>query len=122
MISWPVLNGRLIGKVLRASSWDSSPGVIADPTRSGKLKVRADHIKTADAFTIVMYMPLEEYRVFDDWWRYTDRKGVYTFAYPKINNNTGEQAEYQFIPGAKLGVKNIAALHMEVSMAWQEVL
>jgi hypothetical protein len=120
MIPWPTLNGKSIGKVLRSSSWNTSPGIIADGTRSGKPKVRANHIKTPNPFTVIMHMTLEEYRVFDAWWNNTDRKGVYTFAYPKINDNTGEQVEYQFTPESNIGVKNTSALNIEVSMNWQE--
>jgi hypothetical protein len=120
MIPWPALNGKLIGTVLRSSAWNAKPGVIADPTRSGKLKTRASHIKTPDTFTVVMHMTLEEYRVFDVWWENTDRKGVYTFAYPKINDTTGVQVEYQFMPDSELGIKNISAENMEISMTWQE--
>jgi hypothetical protein len=120
MIPWPTLNGKLIGTALTSSSWGAAPGIIADQTRSGKLKVRADHIKTPDPFTIVMHMTLEEYRVFDIWWNNTDRRGVYTFAYPKINDITGEQVEYQFVPESAIGIKNTSALNVEVSMNWQE--
>jgi hypothetical protein len=67
-----------------------------------------------------MHMTLEEYRVFDVWWNNTDRKGVYTFAYPKINDNTGIQIEYQFTPESNIEVKNTSALNVEVSMNWQE--
>jgi hypothetical protein len=121
VIPWPFLDGRLVGTVLRSSSWDSSPGIIADETRSGQPKVRAAHIKEPDTFGVTMHMTLEEYRVFDNWWRNINRRGVYTFSYPKINDNTGETAEYQFAPGAKIGVKNTLALNVEVTMNWQEV-
>jgi hypothetical protein len=122
VISWPTLNGKLVGTALRSSSWSSSSGVIADETRSGKPKVRANHIKTPDAFTIIMHMTLEEYRVFDNWWKNINRKGVYTFSYPKIDDNTGEQVEYQFVPNTGPGTKNTSALNVEVSMNWQEVI
>jgi hypothetical protein len=68
-----------------------------------------------------MHMTLDEYRVFSAWWNNTDRRGVYTFAYPKINDNTGEQIEYQFAPEAKIGIKNPSALNVEISMRWLEV-
>jgi hypothetical protein len=121
MISWPTLNGKLVGTPLNSSSWGTDTAVISDQTRSGKLKVRASHIKTPNPFTIIMHMSLDEYRVFDVWWNNTDRRGVYTFSYPKINDNTGEQVEYQFAPGSSLGIKNTSALNVEISMSWQEV-
>jgi hypothetical protein len=122
VIPWPTFNGKLVGTALKSSSWNSSSGIIADETRSGKPKVRANHIKTPDAFTITMHMTLDEYRVFDNWWRNTDRKGVYTFSYPKINDDTGEQVEYQFVPNTGLGIRNTSALNVEVSMNWQEAV
>jgi hypothetical protein len=121
VIPWPTLNGRTVGTALTSSSWGASPAVIADQTRSGKLKVRSAHIKAPNPFTIVMHMTLEEYRVFDEWWNNTDRRGVYSFAYPKINDNTGEYKEYQFAPESTIGIKNLSAVNMEISMSWQEV-
>jgi hypothetical protein len=122
MIPWPTLNGMLVGTPLKPSSWGASPAVISDQTLSGKLKVRAAHIKAANPFAVIMHMTLEEYRVFTEWWNNTDRRGVYTFAYPKINDNTGEYREYQFAPESTIGIKNTSALNVEVSMNWQEVL
>jgi hypothetical protein len=120
MIPWPTLNDKLVGTVLRSSSWGTNPGIIADETLSGKLTVRAAHIKKPDPFNIVMFMTLEEYRVFTAWWDNTDRRGVYTFSYPKINDNTGELKEYQFTPGSNISIKNTQALCLEISMNWQE--
>jgi hypothetical protein len=120
MIPWPVLNSIRIGKVLRSSSWDTTPGIIADETRSGKLKVRADHIKIPDGFNVTMFMTLLEYRIFRAWWENVARKGVYTFGYPKIDDNTGDLVEYQFVPGSKLSFGNTTALNLEVTMSWME--
>jgi hypothetical protein len=120
MIAWPTINGKLIGTVLRSSSWNAKPGVIADQTLSGKLKTRASHIKIPNPFTIIMHMTLEEYRAFDAWWENIDRNGVYPFAYPKINDTTGALVEYQFMPDSDIGIKNTTTLHVEISMAWQE--
>jgi hypothetical protein len=120
MIAWPNYNGKPVGIVLRSSSWETSPGIIADQTRSGKLKVRASHFKTPDGFTITMHMTLPQYRVFRYWWEHTNRKGVYTFAYPRINDNTGEQVEYQFAPGSNPTIRNTSGDNLEISMNWME--
>ncbi len=120
MISWPEYDGKMIGTVLRSSSWDTKTGIIADQTRSGKYKVRADHIKTPDGFNITMHMTLEEYRIFDHWWKNTNRKGVYTFAFPKINDNTGELREYQFASDSNPQIINTSGNNLEISMQWME--
>jgi hypothetical protein len=120
MIAWPNYNGKPLGTVLRSSSWDTATGIIADATRSGKYKSRADHIKTPDAFNITMHMTLDQYRVFKAWWENTDRKGVYTFTYPRINDNTGELVEYQFVSDSRISIQNTSAFNIEVSMQWME--
>ena len=121
MIAWAVLNGKYVGKVLRASSWDASLGIIADETRSGKLKIRAAHIKKPNAFNIVMHMTLAEYRVFMDWFDNSCRKGLYSFAYPKINDNTGILLQYQFDPESRIYKKNTSADNLEIEMNWLEI-
>jgi hypothetical protein len=121
MIAWPTYNGKPVGKVLASSSWDTSLGIIADQTRSGKFKTRPNHIHIPDGFNIVMYMTLPEYRVFKNWWSNICRKGVYTFAYPQINDNTGELVEYQFAPSTNIGIKNTSGDNLEIAMQWMEV-
>ena len=120
MIAWPTLNGKLVGRVLRSSSWETAPVFISDQTRSGKLKVRATHVKIPDGFSIIMHMTLPEYRVFRAWWKNTCRKGVYTFAYPRVDDNTGELVEYQFEPDASPSVLNTSGDNLEVTMRWLE--
>jgi hypothetical protein len=120
-ITWPVFNGKPAGTVLRSSSWNTVPGFIADQTRSGKFKTRISHIHAPDEFNVLMHMTLPEYRVFNNWWRNSCRKGVYTFAYPKINDNTGVLAEYQFCSNSRLSVKNTSGDNLEISMQWVEV-
>jgi hypothetical protein len=78
------------------------------------------HIKIPDGFNITMHMTLPEYRVFDSWWKNTCRKGFYTFAYPKINDNTGTLVEYQFAPGSNPSIQNTSGDNLEISMAWME--
>jgi hypothetical protein len=105
---------------LNSSTWDTTPGFIADQTRSGKFKTRANHIHSPDEFSIVMHMTLPEYRVFDLWWKNVCRKGLYTFAYPKINDNTGLFVEYQFAPDSNPSVKNTSGDNLEITMSWME--
>jgi hypothetical protein len=67
-----------------------------------------------------MHMTLDEYRVFDVWWKTVCRRGAYTFAYPKINDDTGILVEYQFAPESSIGVSNTSALNLEITMSWME--
>jgi len=120
MIAWPTLNGKRIGRVLRSSSWESAPGFISDKTRSGKFKVRASSIYTPDGFSITMHMTLQEYRIFGIWWETVCRKGVYTFGYPKIDDNTEVFVEYQFAPESKIGKSNTSGDNLEITMNWME--
>jgi hypothetical protein len=119
MIAWPTINGKRIGRVLRSSSWDTTPGFICDQTRSGKYKTRANHISAPDEFDITMHMTLPEYRVFNVWWKTVCRKGVYTFGYPKINDNTEVIVEYQF-SDTKPNISNTSGDNLEITMRWME--
>jgi len=121
MIAWPSINNKRIGTVLRSSSWDSTPAVIADETRSGKFITRINHVKTQDNFNITMHMTLEEYRVFQNWWINVCRRGFFTFGYPKIDDDTGEIIEYRFDPNAKISKNNTSANNLEITMTWMEV-
>jgi hypothetical protein len=120
MIAWPMYDGKPIGTVLRPSSWETSPGIIADRTRSGKLLVRLNHVKTPDDFSVIMHMTLPQYRVFMNWWKNICRKGFYTFAFPQIDDNTGIIKEYQFAPDTKPVIKNTSGDNLEIEMSWME--
>jgi hypothetical protein len=122
LIPWPTYNGKRIGIVLRSSDWEAATGFIADKTRSGKSKRRADHIKAPDVFNITMHMTLPQYRVFMAWWKDTDRKGVYSFQYPKINDNTGELVEYEFADGSNPQIINTSGDNLEIAMQWTEAV
>jgi len=120
LIAWPSINGKSIGMVLRSSSWETSPGILADQTRSGKFKVRAGHISIPDAYKVTMFMTLPEYREFMSWWKNVNRKGLFTFAYPKIDDNTGLLAEYQFVPNSNPSIQNTSGDNLEIEMNWME--
>jgi hypothetical protein len=120
LIAWAKHNGENIGTVLRTSDWAKPLGIIAEQTRSGGFKARAAHAKTPDAFNVVMQMTLEEYRYFIYWYEEIDRRGVYTFAYPKIDDNSGELVEYAFAENSEMNVNNISGDIVEVKMAWRK--
>jgi len=120
MVAWPTYNGKPIGKVLRPSSWEMTPGVIADLTRSGKFLTRPNHVKTPDSFSIVMHMTLPQYRVFKSWWKNVCRKGFFTFAFPQIDDDTGKLVEYQFAPDSAPAIKNTSGYNLEIEMSWME--
>ena len=120
MIAWPKLDGKPVGTALRTSTWEMPTGIIGDVTRSGKLIVRANHIKAPNTFSITMHMTLKEYRRFMEWWKNECRRGVHTFQYPKINDNTGVMIEYQFDPESRISIHNTSGDNLEVSMSWLE--
>jgi hypothetical protein len=117
MVGWPPGVSK---KVLRDTAWDLPSGVIADKTRSGKDKARAGHASAPKSFRVVLRMSLDEYRVFEDWYINTTRKGALSFAFPKINDDSGEAAEYRFAPGSKIAVSSPGGLAVTVSMEWAE--
>jgi hypothetical protein len=120
MVEWPSYNNKSIGTVTRSSGWSKSLGIIADQTRSGKFKVRAAHTREPDQFAIVMRMTLPEYRALITWFETIDRKGVHTFAYPKIDDNTGVLAEYAFAEGTGMDINNISGDIVEIKMSWRK--
>jgi hypothetical protein len=118
MVSWPA---GVTQKVLRDTTWNLPSGTIADPTRSGKYKVRAGHASQPKSFVVTMNIPLAEYRILENWYINTTRKGVFSFGFPKINDNTGVIVEYRFAPGSKISVSNPGALILNIKMEWLEV-
>jgi hypothetical protein len=67
-----------------------------------------------------MRIPLEEYRILEYWYVNTTRKGVFSFGFPKVNDNSGVLTEYRFNPGSALSVSNPGGLILDVSMEWVE--
>jgi hypothetical protein len=118
MVSWPAGVSK---KVLRDTAWDLPSGTIADKTRSGKDKVRAGHASEPKFFKVSIRMQLAEYRIFESWYVNTTRKGVFSFGFPKLNDNSGVIVEYRFNPGSKPAVSNPGGLIVDVSMEWLEV-
>jgi hypothetical protein len=117
MVNWPAGVSK---RVLRDTAWDLPSGTIADKTRSGKYMVRAGHATEPRSFRVTLRMYLNEYRLFETWYNNTTRKGVLSFGFPKINDNTGVIAEYRFVPGSKISVSNPGALILDVNMEWVE--
>jgi hypothetical protein len=117
MVNWPE---GVRQKVLDSTTWDLPSGTIADQTRSGKYKGRAGHVSDPKSFSVTIRMYLEEYRIFEAWYIHTTRKGVFSFGFPKLNDNSGELVEYRFAPGSTLSVSNPGALVLDVSMEWLE--
>jgi hypothetical protein len=117
MVNWPT---GVRQKVLRNTTWELPSGTIADKTRSGKYKVRAGHVSEPRSFSVTMNIPLEEYRILEDWYINIARKGVLSFGFPKINDNSGVIVEYRFAPGSKISVSNPGALILNVRMEWLE--
>jgi hypothetical protein len=118
MVNWP---SGVRQKVLRDTTWDLPSGTIADKTRSGKYKVRAGHASAPKSFMVAMRIPLNEYRILEDWYTNTTRKGVFSFGFPKINDNSEILTEYRFVPGSTLSVSNPGGLILDITMEWVEV-
>jgi hypothetical protein len=117
MVGWPA---GVRQKVLRDTTWELPSGTIADGTRCGKDKVRAGHASESKSFAVTMNIPLNEYRILENWYINSTRKGVFSFAFPKINDNTGAIVEYRFAPGSKISVSNPGALIVNIKMEWLE--
>jgi hypothetical protein len=117
MVNWPE---GVRQKVLSNTAWNLPSGTISDQTRSGKYTVRAAHVTAPKSFSVTIRMYLEEYRIFEGWYINTTRKGVFSFGFPKLNDNSGVITEYRFAPGSDLSVSNPGALVLEVSMEWLE--
>jgi hypothetical protein len=118
MVNWP---SGVSQKVLRDTTWELPSGTIADQTRSGKYKVRAGHATEPKSFSVTMNIPLEEYRILESWYIGVTRKGVFSFGFPKINDNSEVITEYRFVPGSGISVSNPGALILNVRMEWLEV-
>lgn len=119
-VSWPKIDGKYIGTIQRDTTWNMPLKIIADQTRSGKYTTRGAHLKKPKTFNIVMHMTLAEKRVFEDWFVRVCREGLYAFAYPRVDDNTGDLRAYQFDPQTDPGWKNTGADNMEVTMIWLE--
>jgi hypothetical protein len=118
MVGWPAGVSK---RVLRDTSWELPSGVVADQTRSGKYKVRAGHASAPKSFRVTMRMYLEEYRIFEEWYINTVRKGVLSFGFPKLNDNSATIKEYRFNPGSTLSLSNPGGLFVDISMECLEV-
>jgi hypothetical protein len=118
MVDWPA---GVRQKALQDTTWELPSGTIADKTRSGKYKVRAGHASAPKSFNVTIRMYLGEYRILEDWYVNTTRKGVLSFGFPKLNDNSGVITEYRFAPNSTISVSNPGALVVEVSMEWLEI-
>jgi hypothetical protein len=108
--------------MLRSTTWNMPLKIIADQTRSGKFTTRLAHIKKPKTFNVTMHMTLEEKRIFEDWFVYVCREGLFAFGYPRIDDNTGEIRAYQFDPNTDPDWTNTGADNLEVKMMWMEAL
>jgi hypothetical protein len=114
-IAWP---DGVNQKILRSTKWELPLGLISDMTRSGKSKRRAALTLTPVSFNVTMNMTLDEYRIFENWYNNTCRRGVFSFLFPKINDNTDDLAEYRIV--SALEISNISGDILEISMGWEQ--
>jgi hypothetical protein len=118
MVSWPA---GVRQKVLNDATWDLPSGTIADKTLSGKYKVRAGNTSAPKPFNVTIRMYLAEYRIFENWYINVTRKGLLSFAFPKINDNSNIIKEYRFVPGSAPAISTPGGLVVDVRMEWLEV-
>jgi hypothetical protein len=116
MIAWP---DGVTQKVSRSTNWNLPLGVITEKTRSGKSKTRAGHTFEPIRFSVEFNMTLDEYRIFENWYMNIDRMGVFTFGFPKINDNSEEIQEYLIVSAPSL--TNVSGDYVEVKMNWEQV-
>lgn len=119
MIAWP----EGVNKKARrnGTNWDLPNGVIEDKTRSGKKKRRLATSFEKSAFSVSFIFTLKEYRIFKVWWKDVCRFGFYSFAFPCVDDNTGELKEYRFIAGSRPKEINESGDKITVQMEWEEV-
>jgi len=120
VVEFPKYNGKLIGTILRSSTWNMPLKIIADQTRSGKFTTRQAHVRKPTTFNITMHMTLTEKRIFENWFKSVCREGLYAFGYPRVDDNTGELRAYQFDPNTDPSWTNTGADNMECTMVWLE--
>jgi hypothetical protein len=118
MVDWPL---GVSTKVLNNATWEMPPGTIADQTVSGKYKVRSGHAFAPNSLNVTIRMYLAEYRIFEDWYINTTRKGVVSFRFPKITDTTGAMKEYRFRPGSSISLSSPGGLVVDVRMELYEV-
>ncbi len=120
MVNWPThSDGSLIGSILRQTTGELSLNVISDQTRSGKSKTRMGHAQSPDSLNVVFLFNLTEWHLFKAWYRTTLKSGVETFAYPIIDDNTGEMAEYRIV--SKPAWSNISGDILQISFSVETV-
>ena len=118
MIAWA--NG-VNTKVRRGSSGQVPVGVLADKTRCGRKKTRPANQLEPKSFNVEMLFSLEEFRRFRDWFDVACMRGAISFAFPRIDDNTGDMVEYRFVPNTSYSWSNETGRLVKVSMQWETV-
>lgn len=109
--------------VLRDTNWDMPEGFIAEETRAGTRKVRGANTAQPNSFQVkIRFKTLDDYEVFDFWYNYTSRKGLFAFKFRNLKKHTSSGSEkiYRFANGGSPKCSNIGGEVMDVSMMWEE--
>lgn len=120
VVSW---NENVNTRVLRSgTSWSEPAVFIEDETRSGKRKRRLLASCEKRQFSVSMRFSMTEYEYFIDWYNKTTLKGVYAFAFPKIDSlDKGVMGVYRFTSDGLPSYNNNSGILIDVSMKWEEV-
>lgn len=117
MIAWPAgVNAR----ARRGTSGQSPVGVKADETRCGRKKTRPSSQLAPKTFDVQMVFTLEEFRLFRAWFDGPCMRGAMSFAFPRIDDDTGDPVEYRFAAGSSWSWSNESGRIVRVTMQWEE--
>lgn len=108
-------------RILRnGAGWDSPSNFIEDTTRSGKRKRRLYATQQKKTFQIKMMFTLEEYAIFDEWFREVLKFGLYSFYFPRIDSSANTNAVYKIAQGGDPKYSNPSGRMIECTMVWEE--
>ena len=119
MVSWASGVNKTI--LRSGSSWNEVEGFIEDESLSGKTKRRIAHSMGKRVFSVTMRFTPTEYNTFTQWYNDVCKRGVFSFAFPKIDKTSQGDAEYRFAKGGQPSYSNLSGNMIECSMTWEEV-
>lgn len=106
--------------VMQSSTWTHELGIIADNTRCGVRKVRANNVYAPPQYSVTMHFTLAEKNLFMDWYDDVCRKGLFPFRFPDIEKR-GSESIYSFAPNSMLSFSNLGGQIIEVQMTWEKM-
>lgn len=115
-------DGRINTRVIReGTSWNDIEGFIEDKTLSGKTKRRLSASMTKRVFSVKFIFNLEEYELFQNWYKQSILYGSVSFLFPQIDTVGGDYKEYRIASGGAPNYSNRSGRIIECTMTWEEV-